>query len=549
MSPILQMDYGTVNILAATLVVATLIVLMRRLKNQLPLPPGPRHYPIIGNILDMPSSFPGHKFEAMGKKINTDILYLDVAGKNIVVLNSFRATDDLLEKRSANYSSRPRFTMVNELMGWNRDFIFMDYGTDWKAHRKLFQQGSVLTLIMSLPHAFTLPSLSTEFPNTHPNKLHRPHELRANRILLRNLLEDPTNYRDHLRLMAGSLLIAVTYGLETKDRTDPYMQNAEKALDVLLHAMNPGTFLVDSLPWLKHIPEWFPGAGFKRKAREWEKLYHKMADEAFDATKRDMANGTAQPSFVSSSLQRITTNEDDSISRDEMETLIRETAASMYEAGTDTVFTGVLTFFLAMTCFPEYQAKAQEEIDRVIGPDRLPDFEDRESLPYCEAIMQETFRWQPVGPVSVVHHTYVEDEYRGYRIPKNSTVIPNVWAILHDETMYPDPYRFNPNRWLTTLKDGKLGINPNIRDTTAGFGFGRRICPGRQLGLSTTFLTIATTIAAFEIQKALDENGKIIEPSMEFVSALQNRPAPFGCRIKPRSEKYETLICDAMDQL
>ncbi|KAF9257322.1 cytochrome P450 [Marasmius fiardii PR-910] len=420
-------------------------------RSQLPLPPGPRRIPILGNLYDMPSSFPGRKFEAMGKEL----------GKSIVVLNSIRATEDLLEKRSAIYSSRPRFTMSLPSNGDGTVILFiMPYGNDWKAHRRMFQQENYRDHLR----------LSVSYP-------------------LRDLPVGLDFSLQVLPRMAGSLMISVTYGLETKDKNDQYIRNAENALDAVLPAMNPGTFLVDSLPFLKHIPSWFPGAGFKRKAKEWQALYHKMVNEAFDATKREIANGTAEHSFVSNSFQQLPT---DPSQRAEMETLIRETAASMYEAGTDTVFTGLVTFFLAMTCFPEYAAKAQQEIDRVVGRDRLPDFADRESLPYCEAIMQEVFRWQPIAPVGIVHYTHVEDEYRGYRIPKNSTIIPNIWAILHDETAYPDPYTFNPERWLTgtTLPNGKTKINHNARDTTASFGFGRRICPGRHLATSTTFLTI-----------------------------------------------------------
>ncbi|KAJ8090105.1 hypothetical protein PM082_018688 [Marasmius tenuissimus] len=169
-----------------------------------------------------------------------------------------------------------------------------------------------------------------------------------------------------------------------------------------------------------------------------------------------------------------------------------------------------------MTLYPEYQRKAQEEIDRVVGERRLPDHHDRESLIYLEAILREVQRWQTIGPTGIVHYIHVEDEYRGYRIPKDSTVVPNLWAVLHDEKMYPDPYTFNPDRWI---KDGK--INTEIRDATVGFGFGRRICPGRNFALSTMYLTMATMLAAFDISKALDENGDIVEPRVEYISLVQ----------------------------
>ena len=79
-----------------------------------------------------------------------------------------------------------------------------------------------------------------------------------------------------------------------------------------------------------------------------------------------------------------------------------------------------------MTLFPEFQRKAQAEIDRIVGNGRLPDFRDRESLVYVEAIIREVQRWQPVAPVTV-RYIHSDDEYRGYRIPKDSTIIPNFW--------------------------------------------------------------------------------------------------------------------------
>ena len=93
---------------------------------------------------------------------------------------------------------------------------------------------------------------------------------------------------------------------------------------------------------------------------------------------------------------------------------------------------------------PEVQAKAQAQIDAVVGTDRLPEFDDLPSLPYVEATLMETLRYHPVIPFSasfhpsiqsLVHHSFTatahaiieDDEYKGYRIPKGATVIPNAW--------------------------------------------------------------------------------------------------------------------------
>ena len=89
--------------------------------------------------------------------------------------------------------------------------------------------------------------------------------------------------------------------------------------------------------------------------------------------------------------------------------------------------------------------------------------------------------------------------------------------MFYDENMYgPGTDTFNPDRWLL---DGK--INPAIRDITATFGFGRRICPGRHFALLSMFVTMTTMLAVFEFEKAVDENGNVIEPSREFEDNLQ----------------------------
>ena len=123
-----------------------------------------------------------------------------------------------------------------------------------------------------------------------------------------------------------------------------------------------------------------------------------------------------------------------------------------------------------MVLNPEVVRKAQEELDRVVGKDRLPDFSDREDLVYIDAVVKEIVRWAPPLPICVPNRTIRDDVYRGYFIPAGATVIQNIWAILRDPTIYPNPEAFDPDRFL---KDGRLNplvFNPEDRI----FGTGRR---------------------------------------------------------------------------
>ncbi|KAJ7132663.1 cytochrome P450 [Mycena filopes] len=137
----------------------------------------------------------------------------------------------------------------------------------------------------------------------------------------------------------------------------------------------------------------------------------------------------------------------------------------------------------------------------------------------------------------VPHFLAVEDEYRGYRLPANSVVIGNIWALSHDEAMYPDPDAFKPERFL--LADGTP--NPDVRDPPV-FGFGRRVCPGRYMATSSVWISVASILATFNITKSVDIDGKIVEPTYECSSGFLSAPLPFQCSIQPQSQESVALI-------
>lgn len=104
----------------------------------------------------------------------------------------------------------------------------------------------------------------------------------------------------------------------------------------------------------------------------------------------------------------------------------------------------------------------------------------------------------------------------------------------HDPAVYPDPDVFDPARFL--------GPNPALDPTSYVFGFGRRICPGKQLADSSVWLTIARSLAVFDIKKGVDELGKEIEPEVSSMPGVISHPVPFTAVVTPRSLKHEDLI-------
>ncbi|EEB92238.1 hypothetical protein MPER_09282, partial [Moniliophthora perniciosa FA553] len=128
--------------------------------------------------------------------------------------------------------------------------------------------------------------------------------------------------------------MSIAYGIEVKPDNDPWVSLAEAAIKPLIDALVPGAFLVDSIPLLRYVPSWMPGAGFKRKAMQWKELNSRLVNYPFVAGKEILRSGEQYaPSFISVSLQKV---DEDSPAGQENEILIRHTAGAMYTAGVDT---------------------------------------------------------------------------------------------------------------------------------------------------------------------------------------------------------------------
>ncbi|KAJ7650752.1 cytochrome P450 [Roridomyces roridus] len=506
------MNSSSATLLCSLLLAASTALFLRRRARKLPpLPPGPKKLPLVGNLFSLPSHSEWETYAKWSKECNSDIIHLDAAGQSIVVLCSLEAAEDLLDKRSGIYSDRARLNMFNDLV-IKDDFMFAfeKYGDTWRTHRRLFYR---------------------EFSPTAVDRYH-DQELKEALKLLELLLDTPHEFVDHFHHVMGSLLMSIIYGIDVQRSNDPYLHTAEMAARAMSEAAVPGRYLVDLISPLKYIPDWFPGAGFKRQAAEGNRLVKEMRDVPFMHTRQAAMQGTARPCFVTEYMR------EGKIESVEEEIAIKQVARTAYAAGTDTITATLIAFLRTMVEHPEVQKKAQRELDSVVAAGQLPSLADEKALPYVTAVIKETMRRWPVGPIGIPHFVATDDIYRSYRIPGGSIVIANLWAMLHDESDYPDPQLFNPERFL---HGGQL--NPSIRDPLSiVFGFRRRVCPGRHMAWDTVWITMASILATFDISKALDADGRPIEPEQGYTSQLVCVPVPFECSIKPRSKDVEELI-------
>jgi cytochrome P450 len=178
-------------------------------------------------------------------------------------------------------------------------------------------------------------------------------------------------------------------------------------------------------------------------------------------------------------------------------------------AGAETTSTTLTWWALAMIAHPEFQKRAQAELDEVVGRSRTPSFSDAQSLPYIQAIIKEVLRWRASLPLGIPHSTTEDDWYNEMFIPKGTMCLVNLWQCHRDPAFYgDDAANFNPERFL----DANGGIVPGPAETReeghCTYGFGRRTCVGKHAAHDSLFLTTATVLWAANLERIRDPNGE-----------------------------------------
>ncbi|KIK54106.1 hypothetical protein GYMLUDRAFT_249860 [Collybiopsis luxurians FD-317 M1] len=465
----------------------------RRKALEPPYPPGP-----TGKT--MPTHDPWVQYRKWGEEFGK-LAY--VQSKNILIINDLQVAIDLLQTRAHIYSDRDT-SFKHDLIG--RDFILalQRYSTKWRRSRKVFQQ------------SFREATISRFFPAQY----------RKTHLFLRRMITAPNDFMQHTMALSQGLIYSTLYGLDVEP--DDYLgrktgEIIHEYIDVILL---DGAFpILDRFPWLRYMPSWFPGCNFKRITAQCLQRVRETNALPFDIAK----SGVGTSLVAELAIQ----NEEN---QDEIDA-IKVMGFSSTLAGADTTASSLASFLLAMVMHPDVQAKGQEEIDRVIGTDRLPTFEDRRSLPYVESIYREVMRLHPPFPLGISHVSIKDDFYGGYFIPKGCIVVPNLWAMNRDPDMYPEPDKFLPERFLNSPEGPFFSINK-----ISAFGFGRRACVGRYMADNTVWLCIASTLAMLKVVKAKDDKGIEIPISGEYTHNFLRHPKPYQCSIVPRSLYAKELV-------
>lgn len=353
-----------------------------------------------------------------------------------------------------------------------------------------------------------------------------------NKQMLHEFLTQPELFLHHIRRYSNALTTTMVFGWRTPTYEDAKMQQLFDGFAEFAEVNQTGVAaILDSFPLLRSLPD------FLLPLRKTAKELHRREKELYLGhwlrVKEEVKEGTIRPCFCE---EMADVQEAEGISDDQAAYI----AGTLLEAGSDTTSSTLYAFVQAMLLYPEVQAKAFEEVERVVGPDRLPTMEDDKDMPYVRACMKESLRWMPTTILGAVPHAVTEDDhYNGYFIPKNAGVMNNVWAINMDPERHPEPRTFNPERYVNDHQSlGDAAANPDAskRDQFT-FGAGRRICPGIHVAERSLFLGISRILWAFKVEPALDAAGKPIIPDQEkLTQGFVCMPEPFQAKITPRSQ-------------
>ncbi|KAG2117063.1 cytochrome P450 [Suillus discolor] len=494
--------------LGISCIIALLVALRLTRKRVYPLPllPGPRPLPFLGNALQLNTKRPWLTYTAWGKTYGK-IIYSRILGIDMIIINSETIAHELLEKRSANYSTRP-VVRTNELAGLAFNSVMLPYGETLRQHRKIYHQ--VLRAEVSVSY-------------------HEIYSRHANGLVIDLLDVTSDSLQQHTEAYSGSLIMAVTYGHLANESL--FLSRAHEIVDIGKQAVSPEkAAMFTAFPFLEKLPFWCFGGSFSLMGRCRE-LCEQLLNEPFNEVKAQIADGTASRSSVADFLSQAHDNTD--------EDMMKSVALTGYLAGMETTASILQTFLLAMILYPDVQARARAEIDQAVRHDSMPCLDDRASLPYIDAILHEVMRWYPPAPLGIAHATSNDDVYDGHFIPKGAIVMVNQWALSRDEDIFPDASRFDPSRHLTV--DGKLK-NPFVNHFCLWSWQADSWLICRWFAENSLWNAFATILAVLRIDHAKDSNGDKIEVKPEYTAGLGIHPELFPCSFEVVNTAREAHI-------
>nr|XP_023928106.1 flavonoid 3'-monooxygenase [Quercus suber]POE91203.1 flavonoid 3'-monooxygenase [Quercus suber] len=458
--------------IAIAIFVYYLLNLRSRSSSGLPLPPGPKPWPIVGNLPHL-GTVPHHSLADMARTYGP-LMHLRLGFVDVVVAASASVAAQFLKAHDANFSSRPPNSGAKHIAYNYQDLVFAPYGPRWRMLRKI-----------SSVHLFSGKALD-DFRHVRQEEVS---------VLIRAIANENSklvNLGQLLNVCTVNALGRVMLGRRVfGDGSGGGDAKADEFKSMVVEVMVlAGVFNIgDFIPAL----EWLDLQGVAAKMKKLHKRFDAFLTTIVEEHKTNTGGQHKDMLSTLLSLKEVAHDEGEKLTDTEIKALL----LNMFTAGTDTSSSTVEWAIAELIRHPKILAQVQQELDSVVGRDRLVGELDLAQLTYLQAVVKETFRLHPSTPLSLPRMAAESCEIDGYHIPKGSTLLVNVWAIARDPKQWINPLEFRPERFLPGSEKAHVDIKGNDFEAIP-FGAGRRICAGMSLGLRMVQLLTATLVHAYD---------------------------------------------------
>lgn len=447
-------------------------------------------------------------------KVYGPMLRLRFGSSVVVVAGSGAVAEQFLRTHDAKFSSRPP-NSGGEHMAYNyQDVVFAPYGPRWRAMRKV--------CAVNIFSARALDDL-------------RGFRQREAALMVRSLAEAAPG---GAAVAIGKAANVCTTNALSRAAVGLRVFGSDGARDfkeIVLEVMEVGGVLNvgDFVPALRWLDPQGVVARLKKLHRRFDDVMNGIiADRRSGAKTAGVEEGKEDLLGLLLSMvqedKSLTGDEEDKITDTDVKALI----LNLFVAGTETTSSIVEWAVAELIRHPDILKQAQEELDTIVGRDRLVSESDLPRLTFFNAIIKETFRLHPSTPLSLPRMASEECEVAGYRIPKGAELLVNIWGIARDPALWPDPLEYRPARFLPggsheniDVKGGDFGLIP--------FGAGRRICAGLSWGLRMVTITAATLVHSFDWELPAGQTPDKLNMEEAF-SLLLQRAVPLMAHPVPR---------------
>ncbi|PIA58214.1 hypothetical protein AQUCO_00500270v1 [Aquilegia coerulea] len=439
----------------------------KRTHSSSPLPPGPFKLPLIGNLHNLLGQ-PHHKLRDLAK-IHGPIMYLKLGEISAIIISSPGVAEQIMKTHDLMFVDRP-LNLVSKIMTYGcKDIVMAPYGDYWRQLRKI--------CVLELLSAKKVRSFSS-VREEEISKL-------VGRISL--VAGSQINLSEKIFTLTNDITARAAFGKTCKDK-EAFMSVTE---DII--SLAAGFSIADLFPSLKFLETI---SGIKSKIIMIHQKVNKILDDIIREHKENRmeienTEGDIEEDLVDVLLRIQEGGElEFPITTESVKAVIFD----MFVAGTDTSSTLVEWTFAELLRNPRLMDRAQAEVRQVFNGKKKIDQADIDKLNYLRLVIKESLRLHPPAPFLVPRECRERCEMEGYKIPKGSKVLVNVWAMGRDPENWKDPERFEPERFQADPSIDYKGTNFKY----IPFGAGRRICPGILFGIANVELPLALLLYHFD---------------------------------------------------